>query len=97
MMAPTDHDAEYRRASPFLRSGGLADHLLIIHGMRDDTVLFKDSVTLTERLILQGKDIDFVMLPDAPHGWDTEGLAQTRFAFRKLVDYFDRYLGDGAR
>jgi dipeptidyl-peptidase-4 len=96
MMAPADHDAEYRRASPFLRSGGLADHLLIIHGMRDDTVLFKDSVTLAERLILQGKDVDFVMLPDAPHGWDTEGLAQTRFAFRKLVDYFDRYLGAGA-
>jgi dipeptidyl-peptidase-4 len=60
--------------------------------MRDDTVLFKDSVTLTERLILQGKDIDLVTLPNAPHGWDTLGLAQTRYAYRKLDDYFERYL-----
>jgi dipeptidyl-peptidase-4 len=61
--------------------------------MRDDTVLFKDSVTLEQRLILQGNDVDFVMLPNAPHGWDTEGLAQTRFAYHKLFDYFERYLG----
>ena len=66
---------------------------MIIHGMRDDTVLFKDSVTLAERLILQGKDIEFVPLPNAPHGWDTLGLAQTRYAYRKLYDYFQRYLG----
>ena len=58
----------------------------------DDTVLFKDSVTLEQRLILQGGDVDFVMLPDAPHGWDTRGLAQTRYAFHKLYDYFERYM-----
>jgi dipeptidyl-peptidase-4 len=93
MMAPQDHQEQYARASAFLRSGALQDHLMIIHGMRDDTVLFKDSVTLEERLILQGKDIDFVPLPNAPHGWDTLGLAQTRYAYRKLYDYFERYLG----
>jgi dipeptidyl-peptidase-4 len=93
MMAPQDHPQQYAQASAFLRSGGLQDHLMIIHGMRDDTVLFKDSVTLAERLILQGKDIEFVPLPNAPHGWDTLGLAQTRYAYRKLYDYFQRYLG----
>jgi len=93
MMAPQDHQAQYARASAFLRSGGLRDHLMLIHGMRDDTVLFKDSVTLEERLILQGKDVEFVPLPNAPHGWDTLGLAQTRYAYRKLYDYFERYLG----
>jgi len=92
MMAPQDHQEQYARASAFLRSGELRGHLMIIHGMRDDTVLFKDSVTLTERLILQGKDIDLVTLPNAPHGWDTLGLAQTRYAYRKLDDYFERYL-----
>jgi dipeptidyl-peptidase-4 len=92
MMAPQDHAEQYAKSSAFLRSGGLAGHLLIIHGMRDDTVLFKDSVTLEQRLILQGKDVDFVALPDAPHGWDTQGLAQARYAFHKLYDYFERYL-----
>ena len=95
MMAPQDHEEQYARSSAFLQSGGLRDHLMLIHGMKDDTVLFKDSITLTQRLILQGNDIDVVTLPDAPHGWDTEGLAQTRFAFHKLVEHFRRYLGEG--
>lgn len=47
---------------------------------------------MERRLILQGGDVDFVMLPNAPHGWDTQALAQTRYAFRKLFDYFERYL-----
>ena len=94
MMAPQDHMKQYAKSSPFLKSGGLEDHLMIIHGMNDDTVLFKDSITLEQRLILQGKDIDLVVLPGAPHGWDNEGLAQTRYAYRKLVDYFQKYLGE---
>jgi dipeptidyl-peptidase 4 len=93
MMAPQGHMEQYAKSSSFLKSGGLQDHLMIIHGMKDDTVLFKDSVTLEQRLILQGKDINLVVLPNAPHGWDTEGLAQTRFAYHKLVDYFQKYLG----
>lgn len=94
MMAPQGHEAQYRKSSAFLRSGDLEGHLMIIHGMRDPIVLFKDSVTLVQRLILQGKDVDFVVLPNAPHGWDTRGLAQTRFAFRKLYEHFKRYLGN---
>jgi len=93
MMAPQDHPAQYAKSSPYLRSGELKGHLMLIHGMRDSIVLFKDSVTLSQRLILQGKDVDFVVLPDAPHGWDTKGLAQTRHAFRKLYEHFQRYLG----
>ncbi len=39
-----------------------------------------------------GKDVDFVSLPDAGHGWDLDELHETRFAFRKLVEFFDRHL-----
>jgi dipeptidyl-peptidase-4 len=95
MMGPRERAERYASASPFLRSGQLQDPLLLIHGMRDDTVLFKDTMTLTERLILQGRDVDVVVLPDAPHGWDTRGLAQTRFAFGKLLAFFRRHLGEG--
>ncbi len=98
MMAPQGNEALYAKSSAFLKSGGLEDHLMIIQGMRDQVVLFKDSVVLTQRLILQGKDITLVPLPNAPHGWDTEGLAQTRYAYHKLVDYFAAYLHpDGPR
>ena len=65
---------------------------MIIHGMRDWVVLFKDSVILVQRLISLGKDVELVALPNAGHGWDNEGLAQTRFAFQKMVEFFDRHL-----
>lgn len=94
MMAPQDHQAQYAKSSAYLRSGELKGHLMLIHGMRDNIVLFKDSVSLVQRLILQGKDVDFVVLPNAPHGWDTRGLAQTRYAFRKLYEHFQRHLAE---
>lgn len=92
MMRPQDQPDEYADSSPFMHAHGLEDPLMIIHGMRDWVVLFKDSVILVQRLILLGKDVDLVALPDAGHGWDNEGLAQTRFAFDKMVGFFDRHL-----
>ena len=47
--------------------------------------------------ILLGKDVDLVALPNAGHGWDNESLVQTRFAFKKMVEYFDRHLKDRAQ
>ena len=95
MMSPKDHRKEYADASAFTFAHGLQDHLMIIHGMRDTTVLFRDSVSLVERLMLLGKDVDFVVVPNSQHGWDTEGLYQTLFTFRKLVGHFERHLGKG--
>ena len=65
---------------------------MIVHGMRDRVVLFKDSMTLVQRLIVLGKDVDVVVLPNSGHGWDNENLTQTRFAFTKMVEFFDRHL-----
>ncbi len=92
MMRPEDQPEAYADSSAFLHADGLEDPLMILHGMRDTVVLFKDSVVLVQRLIQLGKDVDFVVLPDAGHGWDLEGLVQTRFAFQKLTSHFDRHL-----
>ena len=94
---PDTHPEAYRKSSAISHGENLQDHLMIIHGMRDTTVLFKDSLSLVQRLILFGKDVDLVALPDAQHGWDTEGLAQTVFAFKKLAGHFERHLGKGPR
>jgi dipeptidyl-peptidase-4 len=92
MMRPQDQEEEYADSSPYLHAHGLEDPLMIIHGMRDRIVLFKDTVILVQRLVQLGKDVDLVALPNAGHGWDNEGLAQTRFAFKKLVQHFERHL-----
>lgn len=92
MMRPQDQPEEYDDSSPVEHGHGLQDPLMIIHGMRDWVVLYKDSVTLVQRLILLDKNVELVTLPNAGHGWDNEGLAQTRFAFRQMVDFFARHL-----
>ena len=92
LMRPQDQHEEYVDSSPFLHAHGLEDPLMIIHGMRDRVVLYKDSLVLVQRLLQMDKDVELVTLPNAGHGWDNEGLAQTRFAFRQMVEYFDRHL-----
>ncbi len=92
MGPPQDHPAEYEAASPYAHAEGLRDPLLIIHGMRDCIVLYKDSVVLVDHLIRLGKNVDFVTLPGAEHGWDLGDLAQTGFAYHKLIEFFDRHL-----
>ena len=92
MMSPWDEPAAYEGASAFSHAAGLRDPLLIIHGMHDRIVLYKDSLALVERLMELGKNVDLVTLPSSRHAWDREYLYQTRFAFKKLVEYFDRYV-----
>jgi dipeptidyl aminopeptidase/acylaminoacyl peptidase len=52
----------YRRSSPIEFADGLADALLICHGVIDDNVLFDDSMRLYKRLIELHKD-NFTISP----------------------------------
>jgi dipeptidyl-peptidase 4 len=93
MMRPQEQPAEYADASSHTKARGMRGRLMLIHGMRDPVVLYKDSAWLTQYLLQLGKDVELVTLPDAGHGWDLEGTVQTRYAFRRLVDFFVRELG----
>ena len=97
MMRPQEQPAEYRKASSHTKAVGMQDHLMLVHGMRDVVVLFRDSAWLTQYLLQLGKNVELVALPDAPHGWDTESLVQTRFAFQRMLQFFDKHLGGGPR
>ena len=91
---PSVNAEVFRRSSPVTYAKQLQDHLLIIHGMRDDIVLFKDSALLAEKLMLLGKNFDFVILPSSVHDAMRKDYIAT-FTLRKLVEHFDRYLGRG--
>ncbi len=92
MMRPQEQREAYISASSHTKAAGMQDHLLLIHGMRDAVVLYKDSVWLTQYLMQLGKDVELLTLPDAGHGWDLEANYQTRYAFEKMLEYFDRHL-----
>lgn len=88
----SDYPERYSRQSALYQTKGLEDPLMILHGTRDPIVLYSDTIALVERLIAQGKMFELVTLPAASHGWAADNPGQTRFAFRKMVDFFDRHL-----
>ena len=87
-----DMPARYEAQSPLYQIQGARDPLMIIHGTRDPVVLYSDTVALTERMIANGQDFELVTLPGGNHAWASDNLAQTRFAFGKMVDFFNRHL-----
>ncbi|MFN7531483.1 MAG: S9 family peptidase, partial [Gemmatimonas sp.] len=92
MDTPQQRPAEYARASSSTKAAGLKDALMLVHGMRDVVVLYRDSVWLLQYLMQMGRDVELVTLPDAPHGWDLGPRYQTRYAFQRMLDFFDRHL-----
>jgi dipeptidyl-peptidase-4 len=93
---PNTHPEVYRKVSAANYGEELQDHLMIIHGMQDTIVLFKDSVTLAEKLMMLDKDFDFVIAPTAVHEWGARDYV-SRYVLKKLVGHFDRHLGRGPR
>jgi len=93
--AGEDFPARYERQSPLFQSAGLADPLMIIHGTTDPIVLYSDTLALLERLIEQNKSAELVTLPGGSHGWMADNPAQTRFAYRKMLDFFTLHVPPG--
>ncbi len=90
-----DMPGRYEAQSPLYQVQGVRDPLMIIHGTRDPVVLYSDTVALTERMIANNQMFELVTLPGANHAWASDNLAQTRFAFKKMVEFFNRHLRPG--
>ncbi len=87
----TDADA-YRRSSPITFADGLADPLLMIHGLVDDKVQPQDIFRLSQRLIELGKmDWELAIHPVEAHGY-TEPSSWTD-AYRRILALFERTVG----
>ncbi len=82
----------YQDSSAYFWSQGLEAPVMIIHGILDTTVLFMDSVNLVQKMIREGKDVDFVVLPESRHGWDLGPSYQTLFYFKKIIYFFAQHL-----
>jgi len=92
VMKSSEDTEAYQNSSAYYWSQGLEVPAMIIHGIRDTTVLFMDSISLARKMIQEGKDFELVVLPDASHAWDMGPSYQTLFAFRKMIDFFDKHL-----
>lgn len=92
---PQTHPEVFERKA-LKYAGNLEDKLLFIHGMQDHVVPFKTIAVLADELIKQGKDFDFAFAPGATHGWSRERYYD-RYLFGKLIQYFDRHLGEKSK
>ncbi|MGH9389837.1 MAG: prolyl oligopeptidase family serine peptidase, partial [Vicinamibacteria bacterium] len=89
---PNTQPEVYRKTSAGELGEDLRDALLIVHGMQDGVVLFKDSVVLAEKLMMLRKDFDIVISPSSVHEWSAKPYV-ARHVLRKIVDHFERHLG----
>ncbi|MDH3225170.1 MAG: prolyl oligopeptidase family serine peptidase, partial [Gemmatimonadota bacterium] len=82
----------YRRSSPIYHAEGLADRLLITHGLVDDNVHFQDAARLIQRLIELEKDFEVMVYPGEPHTVETESARYD--LVRRSAVFFDRWLAE---
>ena len=90
---PARNPEAFRRSSPITFSRKLKGHLLIVHGMVDNNVLFQDAVQLAEKLIKEGKPFGQAYYPEESHAFVRDETWID--ACRRTVEWFDRYLKGG--
>jgi dipeptidyl-peptidase 4 len=87
---PQDEPKTYKQANALEFVPGLKGHLLVMHGMADDNVLFTNSTLLFKKLQQSGKLYESVTYPGAKHG--ISGKENQTHVFETIADYFERNL-----
>lgn len=90
LTTPAENPEAYLRSSPIHFSNQLQDHLLILHGIVDNNVLFQDAVQLSEKLIHEGKPFEEAFYPEESHAYARD--ESLKDAFGRTARFFDRYL-----
>jgi dipeptidyl-peptidase-4 len=65
---PAEQDKSYRDSSPIQKAEQLKGKLLIAHGTGDDNVHFANTLSLVDKLIELGKDVEVLPFPGRGHG-----------------------------
>jgi dipeptidyl aminopeptidase/acylaminoacyl peptidase len=94
LTTPAENPEAFHRSSPIHFSSQLQNHLLIVHGMADDNVLFQDAVQLTEKLIHEGKPFEESFYPEESHAYVRD--ESYRSAFTRAAKFFADYLKEDA-
>jgi dipeptidyl-peptidase 4 len=91
---PQDNAAGYEASAVFPYVKDLRGHLLVIHGMSDDNVLFLNSTKLFRRLQDLGKPFDIMVYPGGKHGLLRQH--DGRHAYESMLGFFNSGLRSAA-
>jgi dipeptidyl aminopeptidase/acylaminoacyl peptidase len=92
LTAPAENPEAYQRSSPIHFSSRLQNHLLILHGIADDNVMFQEAVQLAEKLVHEGKPFEEAFYPEENHAYVRDETLKD--AFGRTAQFFQRYLND---
>ena len=86
----TDPDA-FKKSSPIYYADKLQGNLLMLHGMVDDNVEYKDVVRLSQRFIeLEKRNWSLASYPVEAHGFKQTYSWVDEYG--RILDYFNTYL-----
>ena len=87
---PNTHPEVFENAAARY-AANLEDHLLLIHGMADDNVLFTNSTKLMKALQDDGRPFDVMTYPGSKHGL-TRVPATGQHVFAHILRFFRQHL-----
>ncbi len=90
LTSPAENPEAYQRSSPIHFSSRLQNHLLLLHGIADDNVMFQEAVQLAEKLIHEGKPFEEAFYPEENHAYVRDETLKD--AFGRTAQFFNRYL-----
>lgn len=90
MRTPAENGEGYEKASAIARAPKLEGRLLLVHGMADDNVHFRNSAEYAEALVQADKQFEMQVYTNRNHGISG---GNTRYhLFRRMVDFLNREL-----
>ena len=88
---PKSNASGYERSSVTPYVDKLGGHLLLVHGMADDNVLFTNSTMLMQRLQSKGKQFELMTYPGGKHGLIRVPEMGKHF-YEMVIEYFEKEL-----
>ncbi len=89
MDTPEQNPEGYKNANLLEKVDQLEDHLLIIHGAIDPTVVWQNSLTFVQKAIEEKKQVDYFVYPRAEH--NVRGIDRAHL-LEKMYLYIDGHL-----
>ena len=88
---PAENAEGYRLSNVVTHAGAIRDRLMIIHGMADDNVLFKNTTLLVPALVKSGQPFEMVPYPGGKHAllnFRDTGV----HGWKSILDFLERSL-----
>lgn len=89
MDTPESNPEGYKNSSLLEKANKLEDHLLIIHGAIDPTVVWQHSLAFVQKAIEERKQVDYFVYPRAEH--NVRGIDRAHL-LEKMYLYIDNHL-----